>query len=134
MEFLGNMLKKLNFSEKKTKIYNKTPKSFSWNPKYWLKGLLRWFKFRDSSGELLIKEETNIDEVIIIWIKAILVWLFDILMTGTLIQLAILPFYNPGLKLIAYSIFSFGLIVYVIVMTWNEFITGLSKVATAARR
>lgn len=134
MKFLENMLKKLEFSEEKTKIYNKTPKLFSWNPKYWLKGILRWFKFRDSSGELLVKEETNINEVILIWIKDILVWLFDILVTGTLIQLAILPFYNPGLKLIAYSIFSFGLIVYVIVMAWNGFITGLSKVATASRR
>ena len=134
MKFLENMLKKLEFSEEKTKIYNKTPKLFSWKPKYLLKSLLRWFNFRDSSGELLVKDETNINEVILIWIKDILVWLFDILVTGTLIQLAILPFYNPGLQSIAYSIFSFGLIVYVIVMVWNGFITGLSKIAKASRR
>ena len=134
MEILQNIVNKLQFNEKKHKIYNKTPKNYSLNPKYWLKGLLRWFKFRDIAGELLIKEETNIDEVILIWIKTILVWLFNIFATGALIQLAILLFYNPGLKLIPYAIFSFGLAAYIISIIWKGFVAGLSKFATASRR
>ncbi len=134
MEFLQNMLEIMQFKQKNTKIHYKTPKSFSLNPKYWLKGLLRWFKFRNFSGELLIKEETNIDEVISMWIKSILVWLFDTIVTGMLIQVAILPFYNPGLKLVPFTIFSFGLLGYIISTTWKGYIKGLSQVAAASRR
>ena len=134
MEFLGNMLNILQIKEKKIKIYNKTPRNFSLNPKYWLKSLLRWFKFRDSAGELLVKEETNIDEVILVWVKSILVWFFNILVTGIIIQSAILPFYNPGLKLIPFVILSLGLLAYLVDKAWKAFITGLSQVAASSRR
>ena len=134
MEFLQNMLEIMQLKRKKDNIYHKTPKNFSWNPKFWLKSLLRWFKFRDISGELIVKEETNIDEVILIWVKGILVWLFNILITGTLLQLAILPFYNPGLKLVPFAIFSFGLLAYIVSTTWGGFIKGLREVATASRK
>ena len=134
MEFLQNISQILQFKEKKSKIYYKKPKNFSSNPKYWLKSLLRWFKFRNFSGELLVKEETNIDEIILIWIKDTLVWLFNTLITGTLIQVAILPFYNPGLKLVPYTIVSLGLLAYIASITWKGYITGLSKVAAASRR
>ena len=124
----------MKIKQKNTKIYYKTPKNFSLNPKYWLKSLLRWFKFRDFAGELIIKEETNIDEVILAWTKSILVWLFNTVVTGILIQVAILPFYNPGLKLVPFTIFSFGLLGYIVSTTWEGYIKGQSKVAAASRR
>lgn len=110
------MFKKLfKIPEKESKIWNKPPKfrTFSLNPKHILKAFLRWLRLRDAEGELLVKEETNIDDIIKIWNKEIFLWLMTIFGTGTLIQIAILPFYNPGLRLIPFTVFSFGLLYYI---------------------
>ena len=115
------MFKKLvKIPETKPKVWNKTPKThtFSLNPKYILKAFLRWLKQRDEEGELLVKEETDIDEIIKIWNKELLLWLATIFGTGVLIQIAILPFYSPAeLKLIPFTVFSFGLLYYIVLET-----------------
>lgn len=112
--------KSFKIPETKPKVWNKAPKihTFSLNPKYILKAFLRWLKLRDEEGELLVKEETDIDEIIKIWNKELLLWLATVFGTGALIQIAILPFYPPAeLKLIPFTIFSFGLLYYIVLET-----------------
>lgn len=77
-----------------------------------IKRLLVWLELMDA--------EDSIDYLITDWTKSLLIWIFNILMTGSLIFLAILPFYTFPLILIPFVIFSFGIAYYVIMETLKE--------------
>ena len=68
----------------------------------------------------LMEVEDSIEEIFLIWTKSLLVWLFNVLMTGSLIFLAVLPFYSVPFKLIPFVIFSFGIAYYVMMETLKE--------------
>ena len=106
--------------EKKPKIWNKTPKISQNSIKLWkiveklkprnlLKSFLRWLRLRDSTGELLVKQDTNIDEITLHWSRQLIQWLLAIFVTGFLWQIALLPLWNPGLKMVPFTMFSLGI-------------------------
>ncbi len=132
------MFEKFNkFFKKKEKepiIWNKPPKIKTYDryplkPKYILKSFLRWLRFKNETGELLIKEETNIDEIISAWNKSLILWIMQIIVTGALIMIALFPFYSPtfGIQTLIY-IFSFGMAAYIITKVWKAIIQGLQQV------
>lgn len=111
-----NLRNLLEISNKNPKILHKKPKfsKISLNPKHLLKQFLRWLKLRDVSGELLIKEDTDINQILDYWTKGIILWLMGIIVTGFIVTVAILPFHTPrfGFEIFIY-IFSFGLLWWV---------------------
>jgi hypothetical protein len=140
--FLKKILKK---EENSPKIWHKTPKIFKnirkktnpFHPKHLLKRFLRWLKLRGMDGELLIKEETNIDDILREWLKELLIWLVNINISGFLFLLAILPFRIFDIKFewgIFTYIFCFGIMIYIINLAFNGFINGLCKVARSFKR
>lgn len=68
----------------------------------------------------LIEVEDSIEEIFSIWTKSLLRWLFNTLMTGSLIYLAVLPFYSVSFRLVPFIIFSFGIGYYVFMETLKE--------------
>lgn len=68
----------------------------------------------------LMEVEDSIEEIFLIWSKSLLIWLFNVLMTGSLIFLAIIPFYAVPFRLIPFVIFSFGIAYYVFMETLKE--------------
>lgn len=80
---------------------------------HYIKQALRWFNLKDEVGEELIKEESDINLIFSHWSKSLVLWFLNVVMTGVLIYLAILPFYSVSFILIPFIVFSFGLIYYV---------------------
>lgn len=76
------------------------------------KRLLVWLNLMDV--------EDSIEELIRSWNKSLIVWIFNVLITGSLIYLAITPFYAVSFALIPFTIFSFGLAYYVIIEIIKE--------------
>ena len=68
----------------------------------------------------LMELEDSIEEIFLIWSKSLLLWLFNVLMTGSLIFLAVLPFYSVPFRLIPFVIFSFGIAYYITMETLKE--------------
>ena len=104
-----------------TQIFTKKPKNYEIiykSPKVRIplniriKRLFIWLE--------LMEIEDSIEEIFLIWSKSLLVWLFNVLMTGSLIFLAVLPFYSVPFKLIPFVIFSFGIAYYVFMETLKE--------------
>ena len=112
------------------KILNKVPKirTFILNPKHWLKGFLRWFKFRDSFDGLLVAEDTDINKIINYWTRSVILWLIGVFVTGALITLAILPFYSVpfGIETIM-LMFSLGLLYYIILEAIKDIRNAIKK-------
>ena len=110
-ENLKNFFKK---SENSTKIlYKKPKKPINLSPKHLLKQFLRWFRLKDATGELLVKQDTFINDILADWNRRLILWLISIMGAGFLIMMAILPFYTIpfGFKTFTYM-FSFGLCWY----------------------
>ena len=84
-------------------------------PKIFLKRFLIWLKLKNQFGELLIDEATDINRVISVWNKNLLMWLLNIFVTGFIIQMGILIWYKPGLKLVPFTIFSLGILYYFVI-------------------
>lgn len=120
---------------KKPKIYHKKPKIFIWSPKQWLKAFLRWLKLRDMTGELLVKEETNINDILTYWNKQLILWIFNIFFTGILLLIPLIIFVDFELnwKLIL-IIFALGIFAYIIEQVFKGFIKGLCQVANSFPR
>jgi len=143
-EIVAKIFKK---PEKKPIIYYKRPKirkSFKvwihqYSPKFLLKRVLRWFKVKDSSGELIVREETNIDDIINHWNKEIVKWVIDILYTGAFLYFVTFPlrlylefpFRITSLKLAPFEIFWFGIASYFLIKLWNGFVISLCKIANS---
>jgi hypothetical protein len=111
------MLKFLKNFEKNTEILHKKPKikKYSLQPKHILKAFLRWLRLRDQTGELLIKEDTDINKILAEWNKNLIQWLVSIIVTGFLVLMALIPFYTPQTLIqIPILIFSFGIGWYMI--------------------
>ncbi|MAG76369.1 MAG: hypothetical protein CL811_06365 [Colwelliaceae bacterium] len=121
--------------QNKPKIYNKQPKIwiYSKNPKHLLKQTLRWFQFRNISGDLIITSETDIDKVITQWTQALILWIVNVFLSGTLVLLATITLWKPvsfDIGILTY-IFSYGIGVYVLTKFWSGIVTGLRSVVAA---
>ena len=81
---------------------------------------LRWFDLKDNLGNPLVHDDSNIKEIIDYWIKTLSLWILNIFVTGSLIYLAILPFYSVPIKLVPFTIFSIGLFYFVFMETLRE--------------
>jgi len=68
----------------------------------------------------IIDIEDPIEYLFADWIKSLLIWIFNILMTGSLIFLAMLPFYTVPFVLIPFTIFSFGLAYWILIEILKE--------------
>ena len=110
-----------NIIERKVKL-KRQKKTLS----YRVQEFLKWLDLKNEIGENLITEDTIISEVFSYWSKEIIVWFFQVFLTGTLIFLAILPFYSIPFKLIPFFIFSIGLIYYLTIEALKE-IVGVIK-------
>lgn len=129
MQFFNKIKEKF---QKKPKIYHKKPKIFIWSPKHWLKSFLLWLRLRDMAGELIVKEETNIDDILRYWNKALILWIFNIFFTGFLLLIPLTLFvdFEFNWKLI-FTIFALGMFAYVIEQIFKGFIKGLCQVASS---
>lgn len=108
--------------EKKPRIYYKKPVIINFSPKHNLKLFVVWMG--------LMKEEDNINELIDLWFKGILNWVFGVFLSGFLIQLALTPFFDYILSwMIIFNIFALGIGAYVISRIWNGVIDGLCRFA-----
>ena len=111
------MFKFLKNNEKNIEILHKKPKikKYSLKPKHILKAFLRWLRLRNATGDLLVKEDTDINIIIAEWNKSLIQWLVSIIVTGFLVLIAITPFYTPQTLIqIPMLILSFGIGWYVI--------------------
>lgn len=111
-------------------IYRNTKKlrvSFS----HYFKMFLRWLNLKDEVGEELIKEEDPISEIFTYWSKSMLMWLFNVIYTGSLILIAVIPIYRIPLELIPFTIFSFGVAYFVLTEATKEFRNIIKKGANA---
>ena len=125
-----NMGKFLEKSDKSSKIVYKLPKlkTFRLNPKHWLKAFLRWFKFRDSFDDILVAEDTDINKIIDVWLRSLILWLMTIFVTGFLITIAIIPFYSvPFVIETIMLMFSLGLLYYVILEAIKDIRNAIKK-------
>ena len=110
-EKVNNFTQILTKKPKNHEIIYKTPKvRIPFNIR--IKRLFIWLELMDL--------EDSIEEIFSIWTKSLLVWLFNVLMTGSLVFLAILPFYSVPFKLIPFIIFSFGIAYYITMETLKE--------------
>jgi hypothetical protein len=82
----------MNFFVKKLKKTQKNPEI----PKKKIKKPLILF-LKDFLVYLgIMEEETYIDDILGQWAKSLLTWFIDLLITGFLISIAIIPFYIPN--------------------------------------
>ncbi len=96
-------------------------------PKISLKIFLMWLNLRNQSGELLIEEDTDISRIISNWNKNLWMWLINIFVTGFIIQMSILIWYNPGLRAIPLTIFSLGILYYFIIEAIKDIRNAIKK-------
>ena len=87
---------------------------------HYIKQALRWLNLKNEFGEELINQEDDINLIFSHWNKSLILWFFNIFLTGILIYLAILPFYSVNFILVPFTIFSFGLLYYILIKTLRE--------------
>lgn len=114
-------LKKLKKSFMKQFLY------YRQYPKMSLKRFLIWLRLRNQSEELLIEEDTDINKIVSTWSKNLLMWLINIFVTGFIIQMGILIWYNPGLKLFPFTILSLGILYYFIIEAIKDIRNAIKK-------
>jgi len=101
-------------------IYIRPIRRFKMPISYKIKRFLKWLNLKDEFGYNLIDEDTSMQELIEHWNKSLFIWIFNIFLTGSLIYIAISPFYSTSFKLIPFTVFSFGLLYYVIMEAFKE--------------
>ena len=81
---------------------------------------LIWLGIKDQHGFDVISLEDNINELFAHWTKSLVLWTINILFTGSLIYLAILPFWSVQLYLAPFTVFSLGLLYYISIEALKE--------------
>ena len=110
LKILQKFRKKDENIQKTIENLQKVPISFK--AKELLKKTLIWFNLYD--------KQNTIDEIIDYWSKSLLLWIFNVFITGSLILMAVLPFYQISLKSVPFIMFSFGIAYYIAVEMLKE--------------
>tara|TARA_Y100000310_G_scaffold227535_1_gene229811 strand:+ start:2984 stop:3370 length:387 start_codon:yes stop_codon:yes gene_type:complete len=118
-KFKKNPKKSLK-NQENTTIYQRPAKKIRIPLSHYIKQLLRWFSLKDEFGEDLIPEEININELFGQWSRTLILWVINVFLTGSLILLAVIPFYSIDLRLVPIIIFSFGIAYFTIIETLKE--------------
>ena len=85
-----------------------------------VKQFLRWFGLTDEFGEELLKEEDAISQIFEHWSKTLLLWLFNVIYTGSLFLIPISLFYEITWESVPFHILAIGIGYYVIIEMLKE--------------
>ena len=120
LEKLAKIIKKPSKTEQTGQIIFRKSRKIRIPLNERVKQFLRWFGLTDEFGEELLKEEDAISQIFEHWSKTLLLWLFNVIYTGSLILIPVSLFYKLTWESVPFHILAIGIGYYVIIEMLKE--------------